>query len=216
MNQAPGDQPDALLQPWVDALGTDPAVLRAGRDLVGRYDQAQRRYHDRRHLGEVLRALGELTTGATPAPVLWAAYFHDAVYEPAAHDNEQRSADLAAATLRGLGVDPAQVDEVVRLVLLTTTHDPAADDAHGGLLCDADLAILAAAPDRYRAYATDVRREHGGLDEQEFRRGRAAVLRTLVDRPRLFTTAQGHRRWDAPARRNLQQELSGLGAAPLP
>ena len=108
------------------------------------------------------------------------------------------------------------MDEVVRLVLLTATHDPAADDAPGALLCDADLAVLAAAPDRYRAYAADVRREHSALDEAAFRSGRAAVLKTLADRPRLFTTAQGRRLWDAPARRNLQQELRELGAAPLP
>jgi len=208
-------QVDLLLQPWVDSLGTEPAVLHEGRALVGRYDQTQRSYHDRRHLAEVLAALGALTA-TLPAPVLWAAYFHDAVYEPAAHDNEQRSADLAAATLQQLDVAPAQVAEVVRLVLLTVTHEPAADDAHGGLLCDADLAILAAAPARYRAYAADVRREHDHLDEVTFRAGRAVVLRTLAGRPRLFTTALGHRLWDAPARRNLAEELSGLGAAPHP
>ena len=206
---------EALLQPWVDALGERPEVLRAGRDLLRRYAEPHRRYHDLRHLGEVLEALRALVDGGhVPGPVVLAACWHDAVYDPEAADNEQRSALAAATVLRRLGVAPADVAEVVRLVLLTVGHDPEPGDRHGALLCDADLAVLAAAPDRYGAYAADVRAEYGHLDEATFRAGRASVLRTLLDRPRLFTTEQGHRRWDAPARRNLGDELARLVAGP--
>jgi predicted metal-dependent HD superfamily phosphohydrolase len=207
---------DELLQPWVDALGAGDDVLRAGRELLARYGEPHRRYHDALHLSEVLAALRALCAGsAVPTTVLQAAYWHDAVYEPVRSDNERRSADLAATTLLRLRVPPAQVDEVVRLVALTATHDPAPDDGHGALLCDADLAVLAAPADRYRAYAAGVRQEYAHLDDGAFRRGRAAVLRGLTDRERLFRTEAGRHRWEQAARRNVQDELARL-AAPLP
>jgi predicted metal-dependent HD superfamily phosphohydrolase len=205
-----------LLAAWRQALGPSPEVFAAGRDLVGRYAEPHRRYHDSRHLADVLRALDTVSEGAdVPAAVVLAAYFHDAVYEGTGAD-EQRSADLAAAVLRSVGRPDAEVDEVVRLVLLTVTHDPADGDVPGSLLCDADLAVLGAAPERYRQYAADVREEYGHVDDADFRRGRAAVLRVLLDQPELFRTPVGRRRWELPARRNLQQELARLGAAPRP
>ncbi|MEX2289352.1 MAG: metal-dependent phosphohydrolase [Mycobacteriales bacterium] len=208
---------DLLLQPWTDLLGDSPEVRQQGRALLARYAEPHRRYHDRRHLSEVLEALQSSTAGvAAPAPVLCAAYWHDAVYDPTRTDNEERSAGLAATVLGRLGLAAEDVAEVVRLVLLTATHDPAAGDDSGALLCDADLAVLASPPARYRAYAEAVRREYVHLDDGAFRSGRVAVLGRLAARPRLFTGERAHRRWDAVARRNLHDELARLGAAPPP
>lgn len=206
-----------MLQPWVEALGSAPEAVQAGQDLLARYEEPHRRYHDLLHLSEVLQALRTLAPSTPlPVPVVCAAYWHDAVYDPTRPDNEQRSAELAAGVLTELALPAADVEAVVRLVLLTATHDPAEDDEHGALLCDADLAVLASPPARYRTYAAGVRQEYAHLDDDVFRRGRAAVLRQLADRPRLFTTEQGFRRWDAPARRNLRDELARLDAAPPP
>lgn len=209
--------PPSLLQPWVEALGPGRDVVQAGQDLLARWAEPHRHYHDRLHLTEVLQALRTLSGGATlPAPVVCAAYWHDAVYDPRRDDNEERSAALARAALRQLGLAPADADEVVRLVLLTAAHDPAAGDTSGALLCDADLAVLASPAERYRSYAAGVRREYAHLDEPAFRSGRVGVLRLLAGRPRLFTSEEGHRRWERPARRNLHDELVGLGADPPP
>ena len=63
---------------------------------------------------------------------------------------------------------------------LTEHHDPAADDLAGQVLCDADLAILAAPPDRYDAYLAGVRRDYAHVSDTDFAAGRAAVLRDLA------------------------------------
>lgn len=208
---------DALLEPWVSALGHATAVRDAGQEVLARYAEPHRRYHDRRHLAEVLEALRGLTApGPVPVAVVLAAYGHDAVYDPRGPDNEARSAVLSATVLRRIGLSADVVDEVVRLVLLTATHDADADDAAGSLLCDADLAVLAAPDARYRQYAADVRAEYRHLDDAAFRSGRAAVLRTLAQRRHLFTTERGRRRWEAAAQRNLRGELLRLGADPPP
>jgi predicted metal-dependent HD superfamily phosphohydrolase len=173
--------------------------------LVAAYSDG-RRYHDLRHLAEVLDRLAELGVGRDAELVL-AAWFHDAVYDGRA-GAEERSAALAASELDGTGVD---VGEVVRLVRLTERHSPEPGDRRGEALCDADLAILAATADRYAEYAADVRREYADYSDDEFRTGRLSVLRELAARERLFRTAYGHEHWETRARANLQAEILALG-----
>ena len=177
---------------------------------MARYREPHRAHHDERHLAEVLAALDALTGATAPPPVLLAAYWHDAVYDPRAADNEERSARLAVADLAPLGV---VTGEVARLVRLTAAHDPAPEDRAGALLCDADLAVLAAAPERYADYAAGVRAEYAHVADEAFRAGRAAVLRTFLDRPAVYATAAGRERWEAAARRNLAGEVAALSGA---
>lgn len=139
-----------------------------------------------------------------------AAWFHDAVYDPQADDNEEQSAHLAEKTLAGLRVDDDVVAEVARLVRLTAGHDAAEDDADGAVLCDADLAILAADESRYADYVAGVRAEYAHVPDDDFARGRAAVLRRLLDQPSLFRTATAHASWEAAARANVTAELARL------
>ncbi|MEE1755672.1 HD domain-containing protein [Streptomyces sp. SP18CS02] len=194
--------PDAPVAP--DA----PAPDRYADNLLARWAEPQRRYHTTDHLLAVLQRVDELERYADdPALVRLAAWFHDAVYDPERSTNEERSARLAERALPELGVDPARTAEVARLVLLTITHDPAPGDGNGDVLCDADLAVLAAAPDAYAAYAAAVREEYGFVPDDAFRTGRAAVLRQLLGLPRLFRTPYGEREWEERARRNLTTEL---------
>ncbi len=185
-----------------------------GAELLRRYREPHRRYHTDRHLAEVLDRVDELAGDADDADaVRLAAWFHDAVYDPARGDNEERSAVLATRLLAGTDLPPATVEEVARLVRLTTTHDPDGGDRNGAVLSDADLAILAADPVRYAAYAAAVREEYAAVPDEEFRAGRAGILRALLDLPALFRTATARERWEADARHNLATELMLLGPA---
>ena len=192
----------ALLDRWRGAA--PPGADRLGRDLLERWREPHRHYHTVEHLAAMLAIVGE-----RPAVEL-AAWFHDAVYDPRAGDNEEASAALAERELGAAGAPPAHVAEVARLVRLTATHDPAPGDRGGALLCDADLAILAADPARYDAYAAAVRQEYAHVPEDAFRAGRAAVLRRLLDRDALYLTVPERARWEAAARANVARELSAL------
>ena len=187
--------------------GTDPAAARAaGRSLLDRWAQPQRRYHTVDHLAAVLSTLDEL--GAS-VPARLAAWFHDAVYDPRAGDNEERSARLAVEVLTGLGLGGCAV-EVARLVRLTAGHDPGPADPDGVALCDADLAVLARPPSGYDRYARAIRAEYRHVPEPAYRAGRAEVLRRLLDLPMLYRTPQLRARWEAAARANLARELDTL------
>ena len=178
--------------------------------LEASYGDSRRGYHDLRHLREVLEHVDELVGPGDPAreAVLLAAWFHDAEYD-GRPDDEERSARLAEDSLeQPLGSRLA--GEVARLVRLTATHRPAEDDTSGQVLCDADLAILAARPERYTDYVDGVRREHAHVKDADFAAGRAAVLRDLLAKPTLFHTAVARQRWEARARENVEAELSSL------
>lgn len=191
--------------------------------LLAAYDDPVRGYHDRRHLAEVVTHIAELRgelprseieTMQWPPPhmhaVLLAAWFHDAVYDGTA-GAEERSAALAERELAAAGCAEALVAEVARLVRLTATHRPEPGDTRGAVLCDADLAILAAPPERYAEYVAGVRREYAHLDDATFRTGRAAVLRELAAGDSLFHTATGRELWEDAARANIADELRRLG-----
>ncbi|MFD4787779.1 hypothetical protein ACFWN1_12155 [Streptomyces sp. NPDC058459] len=189
--------------------GPDPAPY-AG-DLIARWQEPQRRYHTLAHLTAVLDRVDALAEYADdPGLVQLAAWFHDAVYLPDRSENEERSARLAERALTEAGVPAAKVAEVARLVRLTVGHDPAEDDRNGQVLCDADLAILASAPSAYAAYTAGVREEYHFVPNDAFHEGRSAVLRQLLDLPRLFRTPYGSEHWEAAARRNLGGELEML------
>ncbi|MFF5130917.1 hypothetical protein ACFY41_28840 [Streptomyces syringium] len=184
-------------------------------DLLARWSEPQRRYHTVDHLLAVLDRVDELAEHADDADaVRFAAWFHDAVYRPDRSENEERSAHLAERALPELGIDQARTAEVARLVRLTVGHDPAPGDWNGEVLCDADLAVLAGSPENYAAYAAAVREEYGFVPDDAFREGRAAVLRQLLELPRLFRTPHGQAHWEPVARRNLTTELGLLGTAP--
>jgi predicted metal-dependent HD superfamily phosphohydrolase len=197
-----------------DLLSRWPGPEPLGAALLRRYAEPHRRYHTTRHLAEVLDRVDEIAGEARDTEaVRLAAWFHDAVYDPGRDDNEERSAVLAERTLTEAGRPAETVAEVARLVRLTATHEAAEDDRDGAVLCDADLAILAAGPERYAEYAAAVREEYADVPEQVFRAGRARILRSLLGLPSLFRTAYARERWEAAARRNVETELMLLGRA---
>ncbi|MFK4099811.1 hypothetical protein ACI2L1_06975 [Streptomyces sp. NPDC019531] len=207
---------DTLRARFTDALnaarGSDgPDPLPYADNLLTRWQEPQRHYHTLTHLTAVLDHVDVLETYAdAPDLVRLAAWFHDAVYLPDRSENEDRSARLAERALAEAGVPQEATAEVARLVRLTVSHDPAADDRNGQVLCDADLAILAAPPSAYAAYTAAVREEYGFVPTDAFREGRSGILRQLLDLPRLFRTPYGEREWEATARYNLASELELL------
>ncbi|HET6624783.1 MAG TPA: hypothetical protein VFG63_00200 [Nocardioidaceae bacterium] len=199
---------------WPEILA-DQEPLR--ERLVAAYSEPHRRYHDLRHLEEVLERISLLVDAAGDTflqhidldAVLLAAWFHDAVYD-GDRDDEDRSASLAERELAAADVDDDLVSEVARLIRLTATHEVVDDDLAGQVLCDADLGILAAEQERYEQYAAAVRQEYQHIGDDDFRTGRTAVLARLLEAPALFTTAYAKRHWEQAARANLELEMSQL------
>lgn len=194
-----------LLERWNSIL---PGQEELGFELLERWGEDHRKYHSRTHLLAVLEALDILTEPAFPAEsVTLAAWFHDAVYEGIAGQDEEQSARLAEDRLATAGLPGPLIAEVARLVRLTSTHSPAPGDHAGALLCDADLSILGAEPAAYGRYLAAVREDYAHVDNADFAAGRAAVVRQLLALDPLFHSERAKGLWLGPARRNLEAEL---------
>jgi predicted metal-dependent HD superfamily phosphohydrolase len=201
------DEKSELLARWNSTL---PRQQELGQNLITRYNEPHRRYHSTKHLLHVLTMIDRLADDHDVFLVRLAAWFHDAVYAiPAGQvSNEEASARLALRELSRVGLEQEDLNQVARLVRLTETHLPGPRDPEGELLCDADLAILAAEPAGYADYVAAVREEYAQLPEEQFLAGRLAVLTELADRE-IFRTAKGRQLTDA-ARANLATELQAL------
>ena len=206
---------DALAAGWADAwqaLGRPPPQGLC-ESLQAAWAGPRRHYHDSCHLGECLAWLQRWAAHAErPAEVALALWFHDAVYDPRAADNEALSAAWARRALAQAGADGAAAERVAGLILATRHDAPAEEGRDAALLLDIDLAILGSPPERFARYDRDVRLEYDHVPAPLYRFGRAAVLRRFLARPLLYLTAPAAALLEAPARRNLAAAIAGLKA----
>ena len=185
-----------------------PALQVLLNDVCQRYREAQRRYHTLQHLTECLTlCVQERGLAENAAEVAIALWFHDAVYELTAHDNEAQSAEWARRSLTQFGIAPTVADRVHTLIMATRhQHLPSSPDEK--LLVDIDLAILGAEPTRFAEYDKQIRAEYQHVPEALYREKRRAVLNAFLQRERIFSTAHFQQRYDAQARLNLRIAIS--------
>jgi predicted metal-dependent HD superfamily phosphohydrolase len=181
-------------------------------ELEARYAEPHRRYHTRRHIEQCLQFLSlvpDLTDGERET-LTYAIWWHDAIYDATASDNEARSADLANEDLKAFGVSLHVRHEVARLIRLTAGHQVEEGDRLGELLVSIDLSILAAPPQTYDLYAAAVRAEYAHVPDDLWKIGRARVLQHFLDAPVIYPDPDFRTDFEAPARENLARELAAL------
>lgn len=191
------------------ALGIDADVTE--RDAVlARYAEPHRKYHTLRHLDECFERMGPVRTKAErPGELDLALWYHDAVYDPRASDNEARSADLAASAMERAGLPDVARDRV-RALIMATRHDALPPLGDAALLVDVDLGVLAAASARFDEYETEIRAEYAWVPESTFSSKRREVLRGFTERGRIYSS--GVFDDDEPrARENLARSIARLG-----
>ena len=203
-------------QAWRSLGCKEPAGLRA--ELMAAWSEPHRHYHDPRHLGECM-ALWSRWRGdcQRPGEVAVALWFHDSVHDPKEAANELSSAAWAARALTRAGTGSDTVQRVHDLVMATrhdATQERAAAELAGSadarLVVDIDLSILGSPAERFERYDQDVRREYAWVPGYRYLAGRARVLQSFLDRPRLYHGEAAVALLEAQARINLAAALSRL------
>lgn len=186
------------------ALGlTAPADLQ--QRLLAAWAEPQRHYHTQQHLAECLGQLDCVWEQAQrPGEVAVALWFHDAVYDIKAGDNELRSADWAARVLQDSGA-PESCWRRVHGLIMATCHKARPTDADAQLLVDIDLAILGADPVRFAEYDRQVAAEYAWVPRPVYGFKRRQVLRGFLDQTFIYATPHFRQRLEAQARSNLQR-----------
>lgn len=183
-----------------------------GDQILAGYGEPGRAYHNSQHLAACLAEL-DVARDLFEAPdiVELALWFHDLIYDPRRHDNEERSAATAQDCLRGAGAKPEVIARVTRLILATKhTAPPAESEAQ--LLVDIDLSVLGQPPAAYAHYEEHIREEYAWVSRPDYIKGRGAVLNSFLNREVIYCTGRFRAKYEAQARENLKWALSRLAA----
>jgi len=205
--------PEALLANWNAAwrvLGVALADEALCIELQRRYSEPQRHYHTLQHLGECLAWFErEQALAEHPGEVALALWFHDAVYDVHAHDNEARSAEWARSAMLAAGAQ-AEAAERVHALVMATRHDAVPEGRDAELLVDIDLSILGAEQERFDEYERQVHAEYAFVPKAVRLPRRRAILQRFLARKAIYTTPGMHALLEARARANLARSIAAM------
>ena len=177
--------------------------------LTRAYAEPQRHYHNQQHIAECLAEFdGARHLTQQPAAVELALWFHDAVYDPKAGDNEEQSAAMARICFETGG--PSRLAATVSdLVMATKSHNTeAGPDA--ALMVDVDLSILGQGEQRFAEYEAQIRKEYRSVPKLIFNLKRAEILERFLARSRIYATDFFATKYEQQARRNLEGSIRQL------
>ncbi|RLZ07691.1 metal-dependent hydrolase [Acinetobacter sp. 2JN-4] len=170
--------------------------------LIAAYSEKQRAYHTIQHLYECLVLVetirSELNDSNAVALALW---FHDAVYDPQAKDNELKSAELFERYLaQDLQIDGIQ--KIKRWIAATQKH-ALTDELDLQFLLDIDLSILAASAERFAEYEQQIQQEYAWVDPDVYSIKRIEVLTHFYQIEPLYQTEYFQQNFEHSAKNNL-------------
>ncbi|WP_296281699.1 metal-dependent hydrolase [uncultured Acinetobacter sp.] len=176
------------------------------RLLLDAYSEPQRHYHTVQHIVECLAFFHQIKNHLNdPIAVELAIWFHDAIYNPQATDNEEKSAELMEQYCSQL-FEKAQLQKVYEWIIATKKHSPAIDQDLNYLL-DIDLAILGSSKRRFAEYEQQIQQEYSWVDVDLYRVKRAEVLNYFLEMKPLYQTEYFRDLLGVQAKYNLTSSL---------
>jgi predicted metal-dependent HD superfamily phosphohydrolase len=187
-----------------------PEIRELFRELEVAYTSSDRHYHNLDHIENCLNVFEAVNHRAVlRMDIVAAIYFHDVIYDSAAKDNEERSADFAVLRLRDVGFHGG-FSTNVRRIILGTKHLGGLADYSSQVMADVDLAELAVDQDTFDSNTAKIRQEYSWVLEDDFRKGRADFFGTLLSREHIYYTPQFRFLFEKRARENLERGMAKL------
>lgn len=201
-----------------DRLGMDP---RPGlfETVLARWREPHRSYHTPQHLLECLRVLDHLRSYCTAEggadAVEFALWYHDVIYSTTSSGSEERSAEMACATMlksapRGQEQRAGQLASTVFEAIMATTHEHSVRTLEAAVTVDCDLAILGAPAERYAQFEDQVRQEYAQFALPHFASARLRVLEGFASRKQIYRTPLLRQLLETRARENLARSMRAL------
>lgn len=179
------------------------------RELMAAYGEPGRHYHTATHIAHCLEQFDPAAPLMGEADAVeMALWFHDAIYEPRATDNEARSAELFQARASGALEEPF-VARVFELIMVTTHQEPP-QDPNAEFMVDVDLSSFGLPWEQFRRDSDAVRKEYAHVDDARFYATQLRFLRSLLARSPLYCTAYFRGRLEQRARENISRHVEEL------
>lgn len=200
-------------------------------ELIELYASSHRFYHNIFHVENMINSIYELLDiylfddhNIKKAELIFAAFFHDAIYEPSKHDiivsddhisDEVLSADIAVKSLKYMNLD--NVHSIARIYELITLTDGHKVDISGQcepeiqqIFFDADISVLGTIPPRYEQYKVGIMQEYTHIEPQRYIAGRLDFLTQMVSNKTIFNTGYMNELYNAQAYINIMAEIKEL------
>jgi len=178
--------------------------------LNSMYSRPNRFYHNLKHIQNCLEELDCVQhLVIQPNIVELALWYHDAIYDTQAKDNEQQSAQFAYGICLAAQL-PETFANRTRYLILTTKHNSLPNSNEARTLVDIDLSILGRSKEEFDEYEANIRREYDWVPEEQFRQGRSKILKAFTDRESIYFTDFFKKKYEAHAQVNLKRSIEAL------
>jgi predicted metal-dependent HD superfamily phosphohydrolase len=213
---------------WREALkglgaSADDALVTVWFGFVqGMYEQLFRRYHtlveefstmrpEQGHIESMLEILLNIKSMVrSPAHMIIAVILHDVIYDPRSRTNEADSAAFARTMLILMGVPRHSINSIMRLIMATRHRGTKLRSNDERTIADIDLAGFGKSWDTVLKNSRDVRREFAHVPDDDFAKGHAEFILSLLRRPRIYYTEHFHGLYEERARGNMKMILSEM------
>ena len=197
---------------WVRCVRSDTSA-NAGlvyNRLVELYGEPHRHYHTLEHIKHCLDEFDQARTlMPEPDSVELALWFHDAIYQAGALDNERHSADLFRHYSSSGQADAALQQRVDELIMVTT-HRGCPNRIDEQFIVDIDLSSFGLPWKQFMQDGQCIRAEFPHLMDDLYYAQHLHFLQGLQARPFFFFTDCFRQRYESTARGNIQRLMAEL------
>ena len=175
-------------------------------DLVARYEDDGRYYHNLKHIQNVLEIIESVRVIAADLEAIkLAAWFHDVIYDPAATDNEEQSVILFNKLAHN--ILPETVIQKVSKIIKATLHIDNPEDLDEAFMLDIDLSSIAGSWQRFTKDNSNLRREAKDQDCRDYCEKKISFFNMLLDKDRIYFTDFFHAAFEEKARHNMENYI---------
>ncbi|MES2777919.1 MAG: hypothetical protein V4722_27310 [Bacteroidota bacterium] len=206
-----------ITKEWMAALplGVNEQVAESLlSELSSMYASPHRHYHNLEHLRAMFKLLEHYKLEIlAPDIVALSIFYHDAIYDSSAGNNEEASAEYAVGCLQKLSLAVNEIEWIKEAILATKSHQLPVDVSNQNdlaYLLDFDLAILSATWTEYKKYAGCIRKEYQQYNHFAYNIGRRKVLSHFLKKPFIYHTPGFKNEREAIARNNIKKEINWL------
>jgi predicted metal-dependent HD superfamily phosphohydrolase len=157
-------------------------------------------------------------TTSKDSAILFAIFFHDAIYNAKSSTNEEDSVKLFHKFADAIFMDPMLKSQISNYIMATKTHQQLSNKSDPSLdfFLDLDMAVLGKNPSAYMKYAALIRKEYSFVPEKVYCEKRAEVLESFLQFPSIYRTNFMKAEVEQQCRNNIRLEIASLRKGNIP
>jgi len=154
-------------------------------DIISRWDEPSRFYHNLDHLNYLLGVfeelcLNEVITEFEKNRLVVVAFFHDVIYDSKAKDNEEKSVEYFVEKCKNIGIIEDEFVDFVSRLIMDTKYRKEPTERLSKIFWEADNSILKFPVNKLIEIEHKIFQEYQWVDYRLYREGRIEFLESSI------------------------------------